>query len=128
MLTNAEITLYHAYADPKTKRKEYRRTVIPRVHWFTNQKTTVESDGLKSADEYRIRIPAEACAGYLPPDQYRNNPAGHWTIENGDFFVRGICEKEIEKPSDLALLHPGKVLSWSDNRRGITPHIRIGGA
>ena len=127
MLTNADITLYHACADPEQKRKIYRRTVIHGVHWFTNQRTTV-NDGLKSADEYRIRIPQEACAGYLPPYQYRSSPEGHWTIENGDLFVRGVCELDIEKASDLALLHPGKVLSWSDNRRGVTPHIRIGGA
>ena len=127
MLTNADITLYHACADPEQKRKIYRRTVIHGVHWFTNQRTTV-NDGLKSADEYRIRIPQEACAGYLPPGQYRSSHEGHWTIENGDLFVRGVCELDIEKASDLALLHPGKVLSWSDNRRGVTPHIRIGGA
>ena len=36
MLTNADITLYHACADPEQKRKIYRRTVIHGVHWFTN--------------------------------------------------------------------------------------------
>lgn len=127
MITNADITLYHAYLDPVQKKKKYLRTVIRSVHWYTNQKVIVGDGGLKSADEYKIRIPIESCGGYLPPDAFRESPEGHWTIDNGDWFVRGALMVDIDKASDLASYNPGQVLSWSDNRRGGLPHIRIGG-
>lgn len=127
MTTNADITIYNAWLNPSLNKKIYRRTVIRDVHWYTNQKTTVGEGGLRSADEYKIRIPLESCDGYRPPDEYRNDPDGHWTVENGDLFVRGILDLEICKASELARYHPGQVLSWSDNRHGNQPHIRIGG-
>lgn len=55
---------------------------------------------------------------------------GFFTASNGDVFVKGILEDEIAKESDLekkGLLF-GRILSHSDNRRGLEPHIRIGGA
>nr|DAU84165.1 MAG TPA: hypothetical protein [Caudoviricetes sp.] len=127
MITNADLTLYHIWLSPETQKKEYRRTIIRNIHWYTNQKTTVGDGGLRSADEYKIRIPLESCNDYLPPEAYRKNPDGHWTVDNGDLFVRGELELDIEKASELSGYHPGQVLSWSDNRRGSLPHIRIGG-
>ena len=127
MITNADITLYHACMNPETRKKEYRRTVIRNVHWYTNQKTAVGDGGLRSSDEYKIRIPLESCEGYLPPEEYLKSPDGYWTVENGDLFVKGICQADIDKPSELSKYHPGQVLSWSDNRFGSLPHIRIGG-
>ena len=87
MLTNADITLYHACADPEQKRKIYRRTVIHGVHWFTNQRTTV-NDGLKSADEYRIRIPQEACAAYIEKLIVEK------VLNNGREYLQNISEGE----------------------------------
>ena len=127
MITNADITLYHVWLNPETRKKEYRRNIIRNIHWYTNQKTAVGDGGLRSADEYKIRIPLESCEGYLPPAEYQENPDGHWTVENGDLFVRGGLDLEIGKTSELARYHPGQVLSWSDNRHGNQPHIRIGG-
>lgn len=127
MITNADLTLYHIWINPETRKKEYHRTVVRNVHWYTDQKTALGDGGLKSADEYKIRIPLESCTGYLPPMEYKGTTEGSWTIENGDLFVCGVVDLEIEKASELSVYHPGQVLSWSDNRRGSLPHIRIGG-
>lgn len=129
MNTNADLTIYNKRLNPITGKTEYQRTAVYGVHWYTNQKTTVIESGLKSADEYKIRVPLESLDGYIAPQEYRalEDTAGVWTVENGDLFLRGACEKDITKPSELQGLNPGQVLSWSDNRRGISPHIRIGG-
>ena len=132
MITNADITIYNRKANPDTRKMEYCRTIVKGVHWYAEQKTTVTDNGLKSADVHKIRIPAESLTGYLPAEEYAALPWGereqHWTIENGDLFASGAVSTDITKPSQLAGLRFGQVLSWSDNRRGMNPHIRIGGA
>ena len=78
------------------------------------------------------RFVLENADQYLPPEEYvkKDNPGYYWTIQIDDRIVLGECDKEIEKPADLAgvRLRHCKVLSWSDNRFGGLPHWRIGGA
>lgn len=134
MITNADITIYNRKANPETKKMEYCRTILRNVHWHTDQKVTVDK-GLQSADMYKIRVPVRNREEpYLTPEEYAALPfgghAGFWTTENGDLFVKGATDQDIDKPSDLEGRHliVGKVQSHSDNRRGGQPHIRIGGA
>lgn len=96
-------------------------------------KVSVGDTGLNSADVYKIRIPDNVGNAdlYLPPEEYAalENPSGHWTIQNDDHIVLGVCDLKIERPAELQairLLHC-KVTSWSDNRFGGLPHWRIGG-
>ena len=138
MITNADITIYNVWWDPLTRSNKYNRTQIEGVHWYTDQKTNVEDKGLVSADLYKIRIPADAVVQdgrkYIDAMKYRILTAdevyGYWTINNGDLFVRGIIYDEIEKLSDLTLKYTNvcRVNSFSDNRQGLNPHIRVGGA
>lgn len=138
MYTNAEITLYNGRYNPDTKKQEYRRTQIRGIYWYTEQKTNIGDKGLVSADLYKIRIPADAVVQggrkYIDAMKYRILTAdevyGYWTINNGDLFVRGVIYDDIEKLSDLTLKYAnvGRVNSFSDNRQGLNPHIRVGGA
>ena len=135
MITNADITIYNRKRNPETKKMEYCRTILKGVHWYTDQKVTVGENGLKSADVYKIRVPMDNREdNYLTPEKYAALPWGehtkYWTIENGDLFIKGEVELEITKPSDLESPHSpwGTVVSYSDNRFGGLPHIRIGGA
>lgn len=135
MIVNTDITIYNRKANPGTKRMDYCRTVIKGVHWYTDQKVTVAEDGLKSADAYKIRIPMDNREdNYLDPENYAALPWGehkkYWTLENGDLFIKGAVTFEITRPSELQSLHKpcGRVQSYSDNRFGGLPHIRIGGA
>lgn len=129
MITNADMTIYNKKINPSTGKTEYHRTVICGVHWYTKQKTDVGENGLVSADEYKIRIPLESLTRYVLPEEYKaaEDVTDMWTAENGDLFVKGVCDKDIEKLSDLQGLNHGQVLSYSDNRFGSLPHIRIGG-
>lgn len=137
MITNESLTIYNRKLNPETRQYVYNRTEIPSVHWYTDQKVQMLSDdkGLVSADLYKIRIPkGKQTDTYIPPNKYAALPYSYekryWTVENGDLFVKGIVRDEITKESDLKNKHYvyGKVLSYSDNRKGGIPHIRIGGA
>ena len=137
MITNTDITIYNRKLNPETRQYTWHRTELRGVHWYTDQKVQVlaDSKGLSSADSINIRIPTGGRSErYLPPEEYAALSYGkktlYWTVENGDLFVRGIVQDEIKKESDLQNKHylVGKVLSHSDNRFGLNPHIRIGGA
>lgn len=132
MITNASITIFNKLANTEKKCFEYRRHYISEVHWHTDQKVEVSDKGVKSADIYEIRIPKESLTGYVAPDEYVKHPpsANQWTVENGDLFILGECALANPTLGELERMHQpfGIVKSWSDNRRGRMPHIRIGGA
>ena len=127
MVTNADID-----ADGLSA---YLETQIKGVNWYTKQEVEVDK-GLKSADNYKIRIPVNADTQnkkYIDPEAYRRLPLDaarkYWTIDNGDFFTKGL-HGPVKKESEIRqkFLY-GKVVSWSDNRRGslASQHFRIGG-
>ena len=69
---------------------------------------------------------------YIDADKYRELSAEeaerYWTINNGDLFGKGLLD-DFEKESEfLKQQYTGKVLSFSDNRRGSLLHWKIGGA
>ena len=118
MMTNADLTIYNIHGvDKKTARKIYLKTQIKGVNFYTKQQTTVTDQGLSSADLYQIRIPLSA-----------EEAEKYWTINNGDLFGKGLLEDFEKELEFLKQQYTGKVLSFSDNRRGSLPHWRIGGA
>ena len=132
VITNADVTVYNRISGDSTHYDTWNRTVLHGVHVYVDHKTAVTDNGLKSAEVYKIRIPADIpeAGQYLPPDQFACcGGYGYWTIQNDDQIVLGECQIEIEKPADLKAVFQKhcKVTSWSDNRFGTTPHWRIGG-
>lgn len=132
MITNSDITVYNRISGDSTHYDTWNRTVLHGVHVHVDHKTAVTDNGLKSAEVYKIRIPADIpeAGQYLPPDQFACcGGYGYWTIQNDDQIVLGECQIAIEKPADLKAVFQKhcKVTSWSDNRFGTTPHWRIGG-
>lgn len=133
MLTNADITLYNHKYNDATRMDDWHRTVIRGVYFYVDNKAAVSEKGLNSADVYKIRIPVDCkcAASYLPEDEYASasDVSSFWTLQEDDYIVRGICELEIEKPSDLKRerMRYCKITSWADNRFGGLPHWRVGG-
>lgn len=132
MITNSDITVYNRISGDSTHYDTWNRTVLHGVHVHVDHKTAITDNGLKSAEVYKIRIPADIpeAGQYLPPDQFACcGGHGYWTIQNDDQIVLGECQIEIERPADLKAVFQKhcKVTSWSDNRFGTTPHWRIGG-
>ena len=118
MIVNADITLYNRRLDKTTRQYIYKRTVLCGVHWYTDQKVAVSEKGLDSADSIKIRIPMTGRKEtFLEPSEYarKEDVTGFFTASN---------ESDLEKKGLLF----GRILSHSDNRRGLEPHIRIGGA
>ena len=133
MIVNADITLYNRRLDKTTRQYIYKLTEHCGVHWYTYKKVAVSDKGLDSADSIKIRIPMTGRKEtFLEPSEYarKEDVTGFFTASNGDVFVKGILEDEIAKESDLekkGLLF-GRILSHSDNRRGLEPQLRLGGA
>ena len=132
VITNADVTVYNRISGDSTHYDTWNRTVLHGVHVHVDHKTAVTDNGLKSAEVYKIRIPADIpeAGQYLPPDQFACcGGYGYWTIQNDDQIVLGECQIEIERPADLKAVFQKhcKVTSWSDNRFGTVPHWRIGG-
>ena len=130
--TNADVTVYNACTDPKTRLDSYRRTVIRGVWFYVDNKVAVDADGLNAADVYKVRVPASADTGgaeFVQPWEYTGKE-GTWTLKADDYVVRGVWDKEIERPADLQKwkMPAFRINSWADNRFGGLPHWRIGGA
>lgn len=134
MLTNAEITIFNCFPDKDSKKFVYIPHYIPSVWFHTDQKISVTSGGMVSADSYQIRIPRRVCEGWLPPEEFNSSsyPMGRWTVQNDDLFIVGQWYgsmqvsgiEEIKREFSGVV---GKVLSHSENFFGSSPHIRIGG-
>lgn len=134
MLTNASITIFNQYPERMERRVVFIPHYIEKVWLHTKQKTAVVDGGLKSADEYLIRIPYGECGEWLSPNNFREfgNPNENWTVQNGDFFIVGRWDgkenisgiEEIKKEFSGVT---GKILSHSENFFGSSKHIRIGG-
>lgn len=134
MLTNASITIFNQYPERMERRVVFIPHYIEKVWLHTKQKTAVVDGGLKSADEYLIRIPYGECGEWLSPNNFREfgNPNENWTVQNGDFFIVGKWDGE-EKVNGIEEIKrefsgvTGKILSHSENFFGSSKHIRIGG-
>lgn len=140
MITNADITIYNYWYNPEKKEREYRRTQICGVHWYTEQKIVVAASmagkGVVSADIYKIRIPKDAKIQdgrqYLDAKQYHmldaDNVDKYWTVDHDDLFVKGLVDEDVTSLASLqAYSEAGKINSFSVNDYGTSPHIRIGG-
>ena len=136
MFGNDTLTIYNKYFNQEKREIEYRPTHINGVHWYTEQKTQLDAGkgSVKSADLYKIRIYPESHAQsrtYIDAREYQrlsiDKVDKYWTVDNGDYIAKGImtcsCQDLIKMYTQV-----GRVNSFSDNRKKLIPHIRIGGA
>lgn len=136
MITNADLTIYNYWENSGTKAKEYRRTQIEGIHWYTDQKVNATDKGLVSADLYKIRIPNHAKVQegrtYIDAKKYHMLDAtrvdNHWTVDHNDIVVKGLVDEDITSLSSLNDYSEAvRIRSFSVNNYGSSPHIRIGG-
>lgn len=107
MLTNTAATIYNAYTDPDTGKTDYRRTVIPAVHWEDIAGSSVSGTSHPSANSASIFIPFYAQDSmerkYVPAVDYADmtdeEKEKHWTIRNGDLIIKGEILDEITTES-----------------------------
>lgn len=111
MLTNTDITIYNREYDPETRLDSWRRVYVPEAWWYKNEKASITTDGLKSADVYTIRIPDTSI-----------------TLKKDDYIVKGNCNVAMETVKDLDGLEKARVTSVNYNTFGGNPHIKAVGA
>ena len=107
MIINAEVTIYNRKVNPDTRKVEYFGHVSPCHYYCENKVITGDKGdgGLKHADVFKIRIPAEYLDGYVVPDEYAKLPYSPemtaWTVEKEDLFILGVYDLKINGIGDL---------------------------
>lgn len=135
MITNAEITIFNAWADRQERKIIYLPHFIEEVWFYKDIKVSASEGGFVRGDLFKIRIPDSCLYGWLPPERYATlddpETAEAWTVQDRDFFVIGRWTggkvedmKEVKKTYFGVM---GIVNSHTENFYGANPHIRIGG-
>ena len=127
------VTLYSKRYDAEKKKTSWDKTVIRGCSWYGYQAVSV-GEGLQSKDLYSVRIPSGSLpAGWLPKDAFLAlpDPAGHWTVQNGDVVLLGegpdvtggITEitRRFTNCFTVTAVH-------EDNLKRRIPHLRLEGA
>ena len=122
MITNADITILNRVYDPDERLDKWKSTFIENVSFYSDTKVNLDGNGLTTADVYKIRIPDYK--GYVPAEEYAGED-GTWTVQIDDYIVKGKLNKEVTRPAEL--VNKIRIYSFSDNRRGVSPHLRVGG-
>lgn len=133
-LCNETITVFNPKLNTATDSDEYHGTIISGVSWFCEIVSTVH-EGLKAANKFTIRIPADADfhgKTYVAPMDYAaaENVSNLFTLRNGDIVVRGAVTKRGLRPAALHKDYEAfTVLGVTDNRRAPNaPHWKVVGA
>lgn len=106
MITNADATIFH-----RTRNKNgdsWQRVYIPELWWHEDCKSSVTTNGLKTANVLTVRIPDISVE-----------------IQKGDYLVKGNCEIEIKTVKDLASVPYHLVEGCNYNSYGLNPHIKV---
>lgn len=107
-LTNSDCTIYSRSKDPSTGLSTWKRQYVPECWWFVETKSTITTDGLKSADVLKARI-------------YDLEVK----VKKDDILVKGDCQIKMETVKDLAGYEYFKVTTANYNTFGENPHIKV---
>lgn len=110
MITNTDVTLYRCVYDASARFDRWEREYIPKAWWFKAESSSVDAEGLHRADSIVVRIPDISVQ-----------------IKKEDMLVKGECDIEVTRPSDLDGVESIKVMAVNYNDFGNTPHIKVGG-
>jgi IMP dehydrogenase/GMP reductase len=98
MRTNANITIYNKYVDPETLSEKYQRHQIVAIAWESRKAVNViRSGGYIEADRAALYIPFRRGEYYQGPIAWQAlvDKSGFWTLQQGDFVVKGLVTDEI---------------------------------
>lgn len=111
MLTNADCTVYRRVRTPGTSEFQWKRQYVENCWWFVETKSNVTTEGLKSADVLKLRIPDLEVK-----------------VQKDDILVKGNCTVEMQNVKDLASYEYFKAVTVNYNQFGGNPHIKVVGA
>lgn len=96
MRINAHITIYNKYIEDRSEK--YQRTQISDIVWENRKAANkIASGGNIKADSARIFIPFGRGENYLQPKEWQTlaTKTGRWTLQGGDFVVKGLVTDDI---------------------------------
>ena len=93
MRTNSAATVYNKYI--VSGAEHYQRTGILAVAWENRKQANVIASGLLAADSATIYIPFSVGAYYLKPIAWQAAKTGRWTLQVGDYLVKGLVTDAI---------------------------------
>ena len=108
VLTNSDCTVYHRVRIPDGH--TWKRRYIPTVWWHEETKSSITTEGLKTADVLKVRIPDISVL-----------------IKKDDIIIKGNVNVEIDTIKDLSGVHYYKVETANYNHFGSNPHIKVVG-
>jgi hypothetical protein len=92
MTTNTSMSVFNKYTD-ENKNVIFKKHLIDNVFW-DDSKGINRNLGYENADDVNVFIPKDQndMSGYVKPKKYKglNNT---WTLENGDFIIKGNVEE-----------------------------------
>lgn len=110
MITNTDITIFRRQYDQEANQDTWSAEYVPESWWFRDNKASVTTDGLKTADVITVRIPDMTVS-----------------VKRDDYIVKGFCDIEMNTVKDLNGYEKIKVTSANYNTFGGNPHIKIKG-
>ena len=111
MLINSDCTVYNRIRVAGSSEFQWKRQYIPQCWWFVETKSNVTTEGLKSADVLKLRIPDLTVS-----------------VKKDDILVKGNCAVEMQTMKDLAGYEYFKAVTANYNQFGDSPHIKVVGA
>ena len=93
MIPNGHITIYNRYFVSRVE--TYQRTVIRDVVWQATKAVSGRSTGVLASNVATVFIPMARGADYLKPKAWQAARSGKWTLQEGDFIVRGEATDNI---------------------------------
>lgn len=93
MTTNTSMSVYNKYTDEE-KNVIFKKHLIDNVFW-DDSKGINRNLGYENADDVNVFIPKSQndMSGYVKPKKYKGL-SNTWTLENGDFIVRGNTDED----------------------------------
>ena len=102
MTTNTSMSVFNKCTDSE-KNVVFKKHEIENAFWDDSKGVNINL-GYDNADDVNVFIPKSKnnMIGYVPPKQYKGI-ANTWTLENGDFIVKGkIDETEVLSFKELS--------------------------
>ena len=135
-LCNETITVFNKKLNTEKGWNTYIPTVIEGVSWYCQIASAVDNNGLHAANNFTIRIPADANTGgksYVDPITYNNETivSGVWTLANGDILVKAAVTDDTLTPAQIHATYSDccTILGVTDNRRAPNaPHFKVVGS
>jgi hypothetical protein len=95
MKTNTAITVYNKYISAGVE--AWQRTVIPAAQWENRKAANVIKSGMLEADSVVIFVLFLYGSAYLKQKAWQalTTKTGYWTLQVGDYIVKGSVADEI---------------------------------